>query len=427
MGEVIEQPQPKESPIAILRQQLDGMSGQFSAALPAHIPVERFSRVLMTAIQNNPDLLSADRKSLWNSAMKAAQDGLLPDGREGAIVIYNTKERVRQPDNTFKDHWVNKAQWMPMVQGIMKKARNSGEIASISAGVVYGGDQFRYWVDDDGEHLIYEPCDNPDTETVRRVYAMAKLKDGTRRIEVLTPTEVEKIRSISRSKDKGPWVQWWSEMAKKSAIRRLSKTLPMSTDLDDLIRRDDNLYDFNAAREATQAKQGLSGKLDVLARLPSERSAQPRQIESVQHDDDGVVTEESADGGPKEAPSAAQPSEAGTSAGGEPAKTSPATSDPSGKEGSAASPADSKAGGAATKKDEPSKQSTADASPKTELEYITHAQAWIDALDDAEAGEKKWASEKSLRNKANVGGDAREALQAQLKEKIGQIKAANEH
>ncbi len=66
------------NPIAEVRYQLNNMEDQFKAALPAHIPAERFMRVVMTAVQNNPDLLKADRRSLWNSAMKAAQDGLLP-------------------------------------------------------------------------------------------------------------------------------------------------------------------------------------------------------------------------------------------------------------------------------------------------------------------------------------------------------------
>ena len=71
---------------------------------------------------------------------------------------------------------------------------------------------------------------------------MAKLKDGSIEVEVLKPADIEKIRGVSRSKDKGPWVDWWEEMAKKSSIRRLSKRLPLNTDLDDLIRRDDSLY-----------------------------------------------------------------------------------------------------------------------------------------------------------------------------------------
>src|SRR5580700_11688323 len=108
-----------QTPIAVVRQQLSSMGAQFRAALPEHISVDRFSRVVMTAVQNNPELLECDQRSLWNAAMKAAQDGLLPDGREGAITVRKD----------WKTHTKN-ALWQPMIGGIRKKARNSGEIST---------------------------------------------------------------------------------------------------------------------------------------------------------------------------------------------------------------------------------------------------------------------------------------------------------
>lgn len=252
----------KAHPIERLRTQFEERGGEFKAALPAHIPVERFMRVVMTAVQRNPDLLHADRITLFNSALQAASDGLLPDGREGALVIYKTKV-----NRNGREEWIKAVQWMPMVAGLLKKIRNSGELSSIVARVVYAGDKFRNWIDDDGEHIEYEAGENQDRNVVRCVFAMAKLKDGAIEVEPLTPADIEKIRSVSRSKDKGPWVDWWDEMAKKSAIRRLAKRLPISTDLDDLIRRDDALYDFEGARAeaAQQIPRGLSARLDLIA------------------------------------------------------------------------------------------------------------------------------------------------------------------
>ena len=117
---------------AVVRHQLEGMGDQFKAALPAHIPVERFMRVVMTAVQGNPDLIKMDRRALWAAAMKAAQDGLLPDGRDGAIVPFK-----------------GKPMWMPMIGGIRKKVRNSGEMATWDAYVVYENDAFEFELGDD--------------------------------------------------------------------------------------------------------------------------------------------------------------------------------------------------------------------------------------------------------------------------------------
>lgn len=223
------------TPLAEIKQQLFApeATAQFRMALPAHIPVERFQRIALTAITNNPDLMRADRRSLFNSCVRAAQDGLLPDGREAALVL-------------FKDT----AQYMPMVAGILKKVRNSGELATISAHVVYSGDKFTYRLGDT-EELIHEPppLDKPRGEAVG-VYAIATLKNGEKVREILTKPEVEKIRAVSRAKNAGPWVTWWEEMARKTAIRRLSKRLPMSTDRDDELRKvieaDDDMVDLDA-------------------------------------------------------------------------------------------------------------------------------------------------------------------------------------
>ena len=99
---------------------------QFRAALPAHIPVERFVRVVLTAIQTSPKLAQMDRASLWNACMRAAQDGLLPDGREGALVPFK-----------------GKVTWIPMVGGIRKKVRNSEAIATWDVHAVHAKRQVR--------------------------------------------------------------------------------------------------------------------------------------------------------------------------------------------------------------------------------------------------------------------------------------------
>lgn len=248
-------------PIVKLKEQFDTREASFKAALPAHIPVERFMRVVMTATQRNPDLVAADRASLFNSALLAAQDGLLPDGREGALVIYNTK--VKQDG---KDVWVKAVQWMPMIAGILKKCRNSGELSSIEAHTVHANDKFAYRIGVD-EQPVHEPDWFGDRGGVVGVYAVARLKDGSRVSEIMSRTEVETVRAVSRAKDSGPWTQWWGEMARKTVLRRLSKRLPISSDLDDLIRRDDALYDFDGARQDAQqrAPRSLAGKLDALA------------------------------------------------------------------------------------------------------------------------------------------------------------------
>ena len=243
-------------PIDQARHELERMEPQFKAALPAHIPAERFARVGMTAIQNNPDLLKCDRRSLWNAMMRAAQDGLLPDGRDGAIVAYK-----------------GKAQWMPMIGGIRKKVRNSGEISTWDVQCVYQNDQFDFELGD--EPFIRHKPALTNRGSMIAAYSVAKLKDGSLSREVMSIEEIEGVRGKSKA-EFGPWNDpvFYPEMVRKTVARRHSKLLPMSSDLDDLIRRDDELYDLAGARaEAAKLNGGkpqtLAGKLDNLAALPA--------------------------------------------------------------------------------------------------------------------------------------------------------------
>jgi recombination protein RecT len=228
--------------VAIFRGDLNAMQSEFAKALPAHIPAERFVRTTMTAIQNNPDILKAERQSILSSCMKAAQDGLVLDGREAALVIMG-----------------GKASYMPMVAGIMKLVRNSGQLSSLTAQTVHENDKFSY-----NPAADTAPQHEPDWFGTRGkvigVYAVAKLKDGNTVVEIMSRDDIEAIRKRSRASGAGPWVTDWNEMARKTVIRRISKYLPKSTDRDDdarvfqAIERDDEDYDLTEQPEAPAQK-----------------------------------------------------------------------------------------------------------------------------------------------------------------------------
>ena len=242
--------QETANPIAVIRQNLTQMQPEFKAALPPHIPPERFTRVAMTAIQNTPALANADRRSLFGAFVKLAQDGLLPDGREAAVVMFG-----------------NKAQAMPMIGGILKRIRQSGEVSRVSAHVVYANDEFvvRYGFDEDVEH-VPPKLDQPRGEPIG-AYATAVLKDGSKLLEVMSLEEIEKVRAVSRAARNGPWVAWWTEMARKTVMRRLSKRLPMSTDLEDeIFSRDETLQvDASAVRHISkEPEEQPVSRLDMI-------------------------------------------------------------------------------------------------------------------------------------------------------------------
>jgi len=223
-----------------IERTIAAMEDKFAAALPAHIPPQRFVRTTISALAN--PMLSrvrdtpAGRKSIYDACLKAASDGLLLDGREAALVAYRQKSG---------DEWIDVAQYMPMVAGIMKKARNSGEIASLVCQVVYANDLFEIDYVSAEAPITHRP-DLANRGEMMGVYAVARFKDGSwSQPEYMSVEQVQAIRKRSRAAEKGPWVTDFAEMARKTVIRRLSKYLPSSTDKDgfsEVVRRDDDLY-----------------------------------------------------------------------------------------------------------------------------------------------------------------------------------------
>jgi recombination protein RecT len=247
----IEEP---NDPIAKLNHQLAVRAQEFKKVLPAGITPEKLQRVVVTAAQNNPDILSANRQSLMVSCMKAAQDGLVPDGREAALVPFkkNYKEGTEWKSMLL-------VQYMPMVYGLRKKILQSGEIKDIQTAIVYRQEiENGLFVYEEGTErmLRHRPLLDPDfaptDADIAAAYSVATFADGSKSFEVMRRGEINKVREKSQTgatKDNkgkprtpsGPWVDWYSEMARKTVMRRHSKTLPMSGDIIDVEALDETL------------------------------------------------------------------------------------------------------------------------------------------------------------------------------------------
>lgn len=237
------------NPLAKLYTQLEQRADEFRAALPSHISPEKFQRTIVTAVQADPELLRANRQSLILACMKAAQDGLLPDKREAALVIFK---------RNYKDEHGNwqqalEVQYMPMVYGLRKKILQSGKIKDITACVVYRAEvESGAFIYEEGTEamLRHRPMlelteEQAADDQIVAAYSMATYDDGTKSYEVMRRFEITKVQNCSQTgalvdkKGKprtpsGPWVDWYPEQAKKTVMRRHSKTLPMSSDLVDV-------------------------------------------------------------------------------------------------------------------------------------------------------------------------------------------------
>lgn len=223
------------TPAQQIRGDLERMRPEFKKALPPHIPVDRFIRVAQTAITSNPSLMNCSKQSLFAACTRAAEMALLPNGVEGAIVPYG-----------------DKATWMSMIAGKMKLARNSGEIKTLDSQIIHQNDAFKYWIDETGSHLNFEPNFLGDRGDVIGAFAIGVTKDGGTYIELMSNEQIAAIESQSKGKNtpwKGPFR---SEMIRKSVMNRLLKRMPTSTDIDMDMENDYNLTGVNSDPEPEQ-------------------------------------------------------------------------------------------------------------------------------------------------------------------------------
>lgn len=151
--------------------------------------------------------------SLYLALLTAAQLGLNPSGvfGEGYIIPYW--------DPKLKH---NVAQFQPGYRGLMKLVRQSGDIKSIRSVVVYSGDVFRFQEgsDPDVHHIIRT---NGDRGKPVGAYSIAEYKDDSWDAIWVPQVDIDKA-----SQNTPAWKQWPDEMAKKFAIKRHTKQLPMS-------------------------------------------------------------------------------------------------------------------------------------------------------------------------------------------------------
>lgn len=236
------------------------MRSNIQQALPPDVSIDRFTRTALTALQTKPELAEADHQSLYNSVVKAAQDGLMPDGRQGALVVYNTNVGTRD-----KPRYVKKVQWMPMVEGCIHKLTKAG--VSAYAVSVYSNDEIELWNDDTGQHVKHRPVVFGDRGERVGAYAVGRvIATGAVYIEAMNKEDLHKARKASKSPDKGPWAEWTDRMEQKSALHRLDKRIGTSALTDE---------DYEDSTPAAPAPQPAAES------QASRGTARPRALQAV--------------------------------------------------------------------------------------------------------------------------------------------------
>lgn len=118
-------------------------------------------------------------------------------------------------------------------RGWLEMVRRAADVEMVDCDCVYTGEVFVVTKGDlpKLEHKMDLSLRLDHDKDICAAYAVAYYKDSARpHFEVMTRKDIDDIRARSMSPDKGPWVTDYPAMARKSAIRRLVKYLPLSAE-----------------------------------------------------------------------------------------------------------------------------------------------------------------------------------------------------
>lgn len=232
--------------------------------LPKFMNPEKMARLALRTIRTNPVLARCTPASLVSCIMEAGAMGLEIDMRGLAYLV------------PFK----NEATLMIGYKGLMELAYRSGKVSLIFADIVCSNDQFEY------ELGLYPKLRHVpalgDRGRMLAVYAVAKMTNGDPQFVVMSMSEIEEVRKASRAGASSPWNQWYSEMSKKTAIRRLCKYLPLSADvqraisIDEAGERGENQFDI-IVEEKKSKREALTEAIEAPVEEPQPKRSRKKQ------------------------------------------------------------------------------------------------------------------------------------------------------
>lgn len=199
-------------------QDVAQMVAQYTKKLSNDKKAQEFAARVSLMARQNPKIASASPESLLTAMMACVQLDLMPNTPEAYAYIIP---------------YGNAVQFQVGYKGIVELAGRSGVVRKIDAELVFEGDEFHVRLGTD-RRLDHEPnfdVDRTDDKKVTHVYATAKLVSGETVFTVMTRKEIEKVQTTAKAQTTdSPWKTWWGEMAKKTAVKRLAKLLPSSTE-----------------------------------------------------------------------------------------------------------------------------------------------------------------------------------------------------
>lgn len=241
------------------KQAIDQQQAMLDALLPPEVSRDRFKAMTLTALKDTPKLLEcfATRDGAVSFTLAMAQAAMV-----GLEVNTPLEEAWLLPRNV-KDRqanvWRTEAELSIGYRGFLKLARRTGNVRAALAEVVYSEDEFDWWRDLDGDHLIHRPAKG-DRGELAFAYCIVRFFRGDPAFRVLSKAEVHDRRASSESykrdvKNSTTWSPWSQPhkvdaMWRKSAVRAIFPYLDHSVEVQAILDSDEQRLRYDPDRQA---------------------------------------------------------------------------------------------------------------------------------------------------------------------------------
>lgn len=236
---------PEKQKYNRISDMLKSMREQIKQAIPKHITPDRISRIALTNIRMNSKLLECSELSLLGAVLQSAQLGLEPSNQTGKayLIPFNNKGKME-------------VQFQIGYKGLIELFYRSEQSLNIDAHEVYENDEFEFEYGLDSK-LKHKPT-LMDRGDVIAYYAVARMKNGAYGFVVMSRKDIEiHAAKYSQAYKKG-WMSSWKtnfdEMAKKTVIKKLTKYLPLSTEIQRAIAQDETIKEFKKETPIEETK-----------------------------------------------------------------------------------------------------------------------------------------------------------------------------
>ena len=180
-------------------------------ALPSDFNRARFVQNTVALVQENEQLAHMPQAKLVPALLKGAYLGLDFFSKECYAVPYGQQ-----------------VQFMPSYTGMVKLAKRFSKrpLRDIYGHIVRDGDEFESGMEDGREYVRFKPKPFNDGPIVG-AFAVAQFADGGIKVEVMSKTQLDAVKRMSKAQSGTAWKFFADEMYKKSVIRRLCKGIDL--------------------------------------------------------------------------------------------------------------------------------------------------------------------------------------------------------